>query len=36
MTDIQEAIAEIKAAGGAKPRAARDPVNQPTINNWIE
>jgi uncharacterized protein len=36
MTDIQETVAEIKAAGAAKPRAARDPVNQPTINNWVE
>jgi uncharacterized OB-fold protein/acyl dehydratase len=36
MSDIQEAIAEIKAAGAAKPRAARDPVNQPMINNWVE
>ncbi len=36
MTDIHEAVAEIKAAGAAKPRAARDPVNQPTINNWVE
>lgn len=36
MTDIQEAIAEIKAAGGPKPRAGRDPVNQPIINNWVE
>jgi uncharacterized protein len=36
MTDIQEAVAEIKAAGGPKPRAARDPVNQATINNWVE
>ncbi|OBH93004.1 bifunctional MaoC family dehydratase N-terminal/OB-fold nucleic acid binding domain-containing protein [Mycobacterium sp. E2733] len=36
MTDIQEAIAEIKAAGGPKPRAGRDPVNQPMINNWVE
>ncbi|HEY9302995.1 MAG TPA: bifunctional MaoC family dehydratase N-terminal/OB-fold nucleic acid binding domain-containing protein [Mycobacterium sp.] len=36
MTDIAEAVAEIKAAGAAKPRAARDPVNQPTINNWVE
>jgi uncharacterized OB-fold protein len=34
--DIQEAFAEIRAAGGAKPRAARDPVNQATINNWVE
>src|ERR1700739_2862625 len=36
MTDIQEAVAQIKAAGSSKPRAARDPVNQPTINNWLE
>lgn len=36
MTDIAEAIAEIKAAGGPKPRAGRDPVNQPMINNWVE
>jgi uncharacterized OB-fold protein/acyl dehydratase len=36
MSDIQEAIAEITAAGGGKPRLGRDPVNQPTINNWVE
>jgi uncharacterized OB-fold protein/acyl dehydratase len=36
MTDIHEAVAQIKAAGSSKPRAARDPVNQPTINNWLE
>ncbi|KAA1245028.1 DNA-binding protein [Mycobacterium simiae] len=36
MTDIQESIAQIKAAGSSKPRAARDPVNQPMISNWIE
>ncbi len=34
--DIQEALAEIKGAGGPKPRAGRDPVNQPIINNWVE
>jgi len=34
--DIQEAFAEIRAAGGPKPRAARDPVNWATINNWVE
>jgi len=34
--DIQEVLAEIEAAGGAKPRAGRDPVNQPMINNWVE
>src|ERR1700752_720532 len=36
MTDIQEPVAQIKATGRNKPRAARDPVNQPTINNWVE
>src|SRR6201992_2245509 len=39
MTDasgIKEAVAEITASVIAKPRAARDPVNQPTINNWVE
>ena len=36
MTDIHEALAEIKAAGGAKQRAGRDPVNQPTVNSWVE
>jgi uncharacterized protein len=34
--EIQEALTQIKAAGGAKPRAGRDPVNQPMINNWVE
>ncbi|MCV7199933.1 bifunctional MaoC family dehydratase N-terminal/OB-fold nucleic acid binding domain-containing protein [Mycobacterium angelicum] len=36
MTDIHEAVAQIKAAGSSKPRPARDPVNQPIINNWVE
>src|ERR1700712_4320756 len=36
MSDLQEAIAEVTAAGGGKPRVGRDPVNQPTINNWVE
>src|ERR1700741_2100604 len=36
MTDIQEAVAQVTAAGSNKPRAARHPVNQPTINNWRE
>jgi acyl dehydratase len=36
MTDIHDALAEIKAAGGAKPRAGRDPVNQPMVNSWVE
>ncbi|MDT7734406.1 MAG: 3-oxo-4,17-pregnadiene-20-carboxyl-CoA hydratase alpha subunit [Mycobacterium sp.] len=36
MTDIHEALAEIKAAGGPKPRVGRDPVNQPMVNSWVE
>jgi uncharacterized protein len=39
MTDvdaIKETVAEITATVVAKPRAGRDPVNQPTINNWVE
>src|ERR1700756_4742104 len=39
MTDvdgIKEKVAEITAAVVATPRAARDPVNRPTINNWVE
>ena len=35
-SDIQEAVTQIRAAGSSKPRAARDPVNQPIINNWVE
>lgn len=27
---------QIKAAGECAPRTARDPVNQPMINNWVE
>lgn len=36
MSELQDAIAEIVAAGGGKPRTGRDPVNQPMINNWVE
>jgi uncharacterized protein len=36
MTDIREAVTEITNTVVAKPRAGRDPVNQPTINNWVE
>jgi uncharacterized protein len=39
MTDangIKDRVREITATVVAKPRAARDPVNQPTINNWVE
>lgn len=36
MSDILDAAARITAAGDSAPRAGRDPVNQPMINNWIE
>lgn len=35
-SDIQEAVAQVRAAGRSKPRVGRDPVNQPMINNWVE
>ncbi|MFY9918185.1 MAG: MaoC family dehydratase N-terminal domain-containing protein, partial [Mycobacterium sp.] len=34
--DIHKAVAEIKAAGPSKPRAGRDPVNQPMIRHWVD
>ena len=33
---IMAAAERIKANGETAPRAARDPVNQPMINNWVE
>ncbi|GAA5048432.1 bifunctional MaoC family dehydratase N-terminal/OB-fold nucleic acid binding domain-containing protein [Nocardia callitridis] len=33
---IIAAAEKIKAAGESAPRLARDPVNQPMINNWVE
>jgi uncharacterized protein len=36
VTEIRDAIEEITASVVAKPRAARDPVNEPTIKNWVE
>jgi uncharacterized OB-fold protein/acyl dehydratase len=36
IAEITAKVAEITATVVAKPRAARDPVNQPTINNWVE
>jgi uncharacterized OB-fold protein len=33
---IRAAAARIAAAGESRPRAARDPVNLPTIRNWTE
>jgi hypothetical protein len=34
--DIMAAAERIKAKGETSPRAGRDPVNQPMINNWVE
>jgi len=34
--DIAAAAEKIVAAGESAPRLARDPVNQPMINNWVE
>jgi uncharacterized OB-fold protein/acyl dehydratase len=36
MTEIRDAIEKITASVVAKPREARDPVNEPTIKNWVE
>jgi uncharacterized protein len=36
IAEIRETAAEITATVVAKPRTGRDPVNQPTINNWVE
>lgn len=36
LTEIVDAAERVKAAGVSAPRAARDPVNQPMISNWIE
>jgi uncharacterized OB-fold protein/acyl dehydratase len=33
---IHEAVEQIKAAGRSKPRAGRDPVNQPMIRHWVD
>lgn len=34
--DVPEALAKLSAAGASAPRAGRDPVNKPMINNWVE
>ena len=34
--DIQARAGQIRATGECAPRLARDPVNQPMINNWVE
>ena len=36
MTEIRDAVEKITATVVAKPRVARDPVNEPTIKNWVE
>lgn len=36
MSEIQEAVAAITAAGDPAPRVGRDPVNRSMINNWVE
>lgn len=33
---IRDAAEAIRARGESAPRAGRDPVNQPMINNWVE
>ena len=33
---IQEVVEQVKAAGRSKPRAGRDPVNQPMIHHWVD
>jgi uncharacterized protein len=33
---IEEAARKIAAQGESSPRPARDPVNQPMVNNWVE
>ncbi len=34
--EIHQAVEQIKAAGRSKPRAGRDPVNQPMIRHWVD
>ncbi|MCZ4500751.1 MAG: hypothetical protein JWQ74_3306 [Marmoricola sp.] len=33
---IMAKVEEFKATGETEPRVARDPINQPMINNWLE
>lgn len=33
---IMARVEEMKARGDSEPKLARDPVNQPMINNWLE
>jgi uncharacterized protein len=36
LSEILAAADKIRAAGESAPRSARDPVNQPMVNNWVE
>jgi uncharacterized OB-fold protein len=36
MNPIEREAARLTAMGESKPRLARDPVNEPMINNWVE
>jgi uncharacterized protein len=36
MNPIEAEAARVAALGESKPRLARDPVNEPMINNWLE
>ena len=36
IAEITAKVAEITATVVAKPRAARDPVNQPMIHHWVD
>jgi uncharacterized OB-fold protein/acyl dehydratase len=36
MTDMQQAVEQVKAAGRSKPQLGRDPVNQPMIHHWVD
>lgn len=35
-SELRERVGEVIATVVAKPREARDPVNQPIVNNWVE
>ena len=34
--EIREGLEKIKADGESAPRAGRDPINAPMVNNWVE
>lgn len=35
-SEIQQVVAQVKAAGRSKPRVGRDPVNQAMIHHWVD